>query len=82
KKTNEASDSFYTKLRENNIDVLYDNSEERPGVKFANMDLIGLPWQLTVGKKALSNNNIDLKRRSDGKRQEMSLDSALDLISK
>ena len=82
KKTNEASDSFYTKLRENNIDVLYDNSEERPGVKFANMDLIGLPWQITVGKKALSNNNIDLKRRSDGKRQEMSLDSALDLISK
>jgi len=82
KKTNEASDSFYTKLRENNIDVLYDNSEERPGVKFANMDLIGLPWQITVGKKTLSNNNIDLKRRSDGKRQEMSLDSALDLISK
>ena len=46
------------------------------------MDLIGLPWQITVGKKTLSNNNIDLKRRSDGKRQEMSLDSALDLISK
>jgi len=82
KKTNQASDSFYTKLRENDIEVLYDDSDQRPGVKFANMDLIGLPWQLTVGKKTLLNNNVDLKKRSNGKRQELSLDSALDLISK
>ena len=82
KKVTKMADSIYGKLQEGKIEVLYDDSEQRAGVKFANMDLIGLPWQLIVGKKTLSNNNVELKRRSESQKQELSLDSALDVISK
>jgi prolyl-tRNA synthetase len=70
-------DDIYARLRRANIEVLYDDRDERAGAKFATMDLIGLPWQLVVGPRGLASGTVELKRRATGEKQELSLDSAL-----
>ncbi|AWJ90075.1 proline--tRNA ligase [Azospirillum baldaniorum] len=79
--TDRVCQELYYKLRANGMDVLYDDRDERPGVKFADMDLIGLPWQLVVGPRGLKNGVVELKRRSTGEKQELSVDSALEKLS-
>ena len=51
------------------LDVLHDDRDERPGAKFATLDLIGLPWQILVGPKGLAEGRVEVKRRSDGARE-------------
>ena len=51
------------------IDVLYHDLDDRPGAKFAAMDLIGVPWQLMVGPRSLAEGKVELKRRADGSRE-------------
>ena len=68
---------LYANLRSAGVEVLYDDRNERPGVKFADMDLIGLPWQLVVGPRGLKAGTVELKNRATGERQELSQDSAL-----
>lgn len=63
-------------------DVLYDDTDERPGGKFATADLIGVPWQLTIGPKGLADGVVELKRRATGEKQSLSLDAALELLTK
>jgi prolyl-tRNA synthetase len=72
-----ACAEIYGKLKDAGVDVLYDDRDERPGAKFADMDLIGLPWQLIVGPRGLAAGKLELKRRSTGRRQELSADAAL-----
>jgi prolyl-tRNA synthetase len=72
-----ACTDIYAKLREAGISVLYDDTEERAGVKFSTMDLIGLPWQLVVGPRGIANGVVELKRRASGERIELALDAAL-----
>jgi prolyl-tRNA synthetase len=67
--TDAACDTLYSALVARGIDVLYDDTEERAGAKFATMDLIGLPWQVLVGPKGLAEGKVELKRRADGERQ-------------
>ena len=73
----EACESLYGALRAGGVDVLHDDRDERPGVKFADMDLIGLPWQVVVGPRGLKNGVVELKERKTGERQELSIESAL-----
>ena len=68
---------LYDELRAAGLDPLYDDREERAGTKFADMDLIGLPWQLIVGPRGLAGGTIELKNRATGERQELSSESAL-----
>ncbi|MDZ4736371.1 MAG: proline--tRNA ligase [Rhodospirillaceae bacterium] len=75
--TTAASEDIYGKLRGAGVEVLYDDRDERPGAKFADMDLIGLPWQLVVGPRGVAAGTVELKRRATGEREELSLDSAL-----
>ncbi|AWK85781.1 proline--tRNA ligase [Azospirillum thermophilum] len=75
--TDRVCQELYYKLRANGLDVLYDDRDERPGVKFADMDLIGLPWQLVVGPRGLKSGVVELKRRATGEKEELSVDSAL-----
>ena len=49
--------------------MLYDDTEERGGAKFAEMDLIGLPWQVVIGPRGLKNGVIELKERRSGERR-------------
>jgi prolyl-tRNA synthetase len=52
--------------------VLYDDTDQRPGAKFATADLIGIPWQIMIGPKGLAEGKIELKRRADGSRESLS----------
>ena len=72
-----ASDDLYARLQEAGVDTLYDDRDERGGVKFGTMDLIGLPWQLIVGPRGLKTGVVELKRRATGEREELSVESAL-----
>jgi prolyl-tRNA synthetase len=60
--------------------ALYDDRADRAGVKFADADLMGCPWQLIVGPRGAAAGTVELKRRSTGERQEVSLDAALTLM--
>ena len=59
-----VAEKIYQELLDKGIDVLYDNRDERPGVKFKDMDLIGIPLRITIGK-ALENNEVEFKKRTD-----------------
>jgi prolyl-tRNA synthetase len=58
-------------------EVLYDDRDERAGVKFADMELIGLPWQLVVGPKGLAQGTVEVRNRASGDKTEMTLEAAL-----
>ncbi len=58
-------------------DCLYDDRQERAGVKFAEADLIGHPWQIIVGPRGAASGTVELKRRSTGERFELSVEDAL-----
>ncbi len=72
-----ACDDLYAKLAGARVEALYDDTAGRAGVKFATMDLIGLPWQLTVGPRGLAKGVVELKRRATGEREELSGEAAL-----
>ncbi|HEX3347236.1 MAG TPA: proline--tRNA ligase [Acetobacteraceae bacterium] len=75
----QAAEELYGKL---DGAALYDDREERAGVKFADADLMGHPWQIVVGPRGAAAGNVELKRRATGERQEVSLESALSHISR
>lgn len=77
-----ACEDAVAKLEALGKDVLYDDTDERPGGKFATADLIGVPWQLTIGPKGLADGVVELKRRATGEKQSLSLDAALELLTK
>jgi prolyl-tRNA synthetase len=77
----EACARAYAALQAKGREVLYDDTDERPGGKFATADLIGLPWQLVVGPKGLAEGVVELKRRATGERQTLPLDAALERLS-
>ncbi len=58
-------------------DTLYDDRAERAGVKFADADLMGHPWQLVVGPRGAANGVVELKRRATGERAELSVEDAV-----
>jgi prolyl-tRNA synthetase len=65
----ERADALYDELRARGIEVLYDDRDERPGVKFKDGDLIGIPIRLTVGAKSLAEGNVELSLRRDRVKQ-------------
>jgi len=62
----EMADQFYQDLRAKGIEVLYDDREETPGVKFKDADLIGIPLRLTLGEKNLKKGLVEIKKRKTG----------------
>ena len=72
-----AADGLYDQLRAAGVDTLYDDRDERGGVKLGSMDLIGLPWQVIIGPRGIAAGTVELKRRSTGEREELSIESAL-----
>jgi prolyl-tRNA synthetase len=75
-----ACDAFYDKLLNADVEVLYDDTSGRAGEKFAKMDLIGLPWQATIGPRGVKSGMVEVKNRSTGEKQELSMDDALNLL--
>jgi prolyl-tRNA synthetase len=76
-----ACNDLYAKLKAAGREVLYDDRDERPGVKFADMDLIGVPWQLVIGPKGVAKGMIEVKRRSGGVKEELSAEAALKKVT-
>ena len=70
-------DDLYAKLRAAGVDPLYEDRDERAGAKFADMDLIGVPWQIIVGPRGIKNGVVEFKNRASGEREEISAESAL-----
>jgi prolyl-tRNA synthetase len=75
--TDAACEQLYRSLAAKGIDVLYDDTDQRPGAKFATADLIGVPWQVLIGPKGLAEGKVEVKRRADGSRELMSPADAL-----
>ncbi|MBV9813415.1 MAG: proline--tRNA ligase, partial [Acetobacteraceae bacterium] len=61
--------------------ALYDDRDERAGIKFADADLMGHPWQIVVGPRGAAAGTVEVKRRATGERHEVALESALAQIS-
>lgn len=70
-------ETLYQQLSNAGVDVLYDDSDNRAGAKFATMDLIGLPNQLIVGPRGVAEGTVEIKRRSDGARETLTPEAAL-----
>jgi len=72
-----VSADLYAKLQAAGCDPLYDDRDVRAGAKFADMDLIGIPWQIVVGPRGVQNGVVEFKNRASGEREEISAESAL-----
>ncbi|MGI3183441.1 proline--tRNA ligase [Nioella aestuarii] len=75
--TDAACEQLYTALTAAGLEPLYDDTNERAGGKFATMDLIGLPWRITVGPRGLKNGVVELTSRRTGESEEMSPEAAV-----
>lgn len=77
----EAADRVYSELTEAGIEVLYDDRDERAGVKFNDADLLGIPVRLTIGARGLKNGVVELKLRRGRDSRELPLDGLVDQIA-
>jgi len=68
---------LYKALTAAGLEPLYDDRDERAGAKFATMDLIGLPWRITVGPRGLEKGVVELTSRRTGESEEMTPDAAV-----
>ena len=76
-----ACESLYAALTALGLEPLYDDRDERAGGKFATMDLIGLPWRITVGPRGLKNGVVELTSRRTGTSEEMPPEAAVERIA-
>jgi prolyl-tRNA synthetase len=72
-----AADGLYQRLKDLNVDVLLDDRDERPGVKFADADLIGIPHRITVGERGLAAGELEYLHRPSGAKDELTADVAV-----
>ncbi|UWQ08634.1 proline--tRNA ligase [Aliiroseovarius crassostreae] len=72
-----ACNALYKELTKAGLEPLYDDRKERAGGKFATMDLIGLPWRITVGPRGLKNGVVEITSRRTGESEEMSPEAAV-----
>ncbi|MBS0185918.1 MAG: proline--tRNA ligase [Proteobacteria bacterium] len=80
--THKVCEDLYQKFQKENIEVLYDDRDLRAGPKFADMDLIGIPWQIIVGGRSLSMNKIEIKCRKTGGRETLSVPEVIEKFTK
>ena len=74
-------EDLYAKLQKAKVEVLYDDRDIRAGEKFAEMDLIGLPWQVVVGPRGAAAGKVEFASRATGEKQEISVDEALNRLT-
>jgi len=74
KEISNAADKIYEDLSKEKIEVLIDDRDERPGVKFKDADLLGIPLQVIIGGKTLKESAVELKMRKDKKTEKVGID--------
>ncbi len=72
-----ACEHIYHGLSAGGMDVLYDDTDQRAGAKFATMDLTGIPWQVIVGPRGIASGEVEIKCRRDGSRETMLPDAVI-----
>ena len=77
----EVAEALYCDLENAGFQVLFDDRDERAGVKFKDADLIGLPVRLTVGQRGLENGGVEFKRRDLSDREMVAIDDVLDKVT-
>lgn len=77
----EAADKLYEQLTAAGYEVLFDDRKARPGVIFADMELIGIPHRLVISDRSLDNNTLEYKHRTDSDATEVAADNVLDFLS-
>ena len=77
----EVAENLYSTLTAQGIDVLFDDRKERPGVMFADMELIGIPHSIVVGERNLDNKQVEYKHRSTGEKQLLDINEVVTFIS-
>jgi prolyl-tRNA synthetase len=77
-----ACEALYKSATALGLDPLYDDRNERAGGKFASMDLIGLPWRITVGPRGLKNGVVELTSRKTGESEELKPELAIEKLVK
>ncbi|MFP3442940.1 His/Gly/Thr/Pro-type tRNA ligase C-terminal domain-containing protein, partial [Pantoea sp. SIMBA_133] len=73
----EAGEKIYEQLRQAGYDVIMDDRKERPGVKFADMELIGIPHRFVVSERGLAAGTLEYKGRKDAEKQDVPVAEAL-----
>ncbi|MBI6548963.1 proline--tRNA ligase [Xenorhabdus lircayensis] len=76
----EVAEKLYADLRASGIDVIFDDRKERPGVMFADMELIGVPHTLVIGDRNLDNGEIEYKYRRNGDKQMLKLENIVEYL--
>jgi prolyl-tRNA synthetase len=76
----DAAQEIYAKLQAENIEVLFDDRRERPGVMFADSELIGIPHRLVIGERGLDKGEIEYKGRRDKKAQYVQMENVIEFI--
>jgi prolyl-tRNA synthetase len=80
KSLQEVCDRLYEQLQNAGMDVLFDDRDERPGVKFKDADLVGIPLRITVGPKGLEKGCVELRRRRDGHNDDLPVGEAAERV--
>jgi prolyl-tRNA synthetase len=78
----ELAEKLYAELRAQGIEVLMDDRKERPGVMFADMELIGIPHTIVLGDRNLDNDDIEYKYRRNGEKELIKTGDIVDFLSK
>ena len=78
----ESAEALYQRLLDAGFDILFDDRGQRPGVAFADMDLIGIPHRLTLGERGLDNGMVEYKCRADGSESEFSIVDVVEELRK
>jgi prolyl-tRNA synthetase len=72
----QAAESFCRQLQDEGLEVLLDDRDERPGIKFKDADLLGIPYRITFGKRFAQNGEVEIRRRVDGRTQSQPSEKA------
>ena len=80
KKSMQVCFELYTKLTSQGIEVIYDDRDERAGVKFKDADLIGFPIRVIVSERMVEEGTVEIKRRHEKRCTEVKIDEAIDKI--
>ena len=77
----EAAEELYSKLIDAGIEVLFDDRKIRPGVMFADLDLVGIPHRIVLSERGLDANQIEYKNRRDSQVQKLALDEIIEFLT-
>ncbi|MDF3054997.1 MAG: proS, partial [Gammaproteobacteria bacterium] len=79
--TRQVTDKLYEQLKAQGVEVLLDDRNERPGVRFADMDLIGIPHRVVIGERGIANGAVEYKHRSHDAAEDIGINEILSKLS-